>query len=138
MPEPVDSDERLREAVVRALANVDGTFSRGDVANTVVAAVLNTIEGSAPGDTAHAWALDGPPLRNSDPDSASTAMLDCPKCSDVILDVVDVRSGPLSAPRNIHSTLGRVWYARCPACGWTSPDRPSEWTLLEAVTEARA
>lgn len=88
-----------------------------------------------PGDSAHTWALDGPPLRNST--SEASTMLDCPKCSDVILDVIDLRSGPLSVPRNVHSTLGRVWYARCPACGWTSPDRPSEWTLLEAVNEAR-
>jgi len=34
-------NDRLRERVVRALANVDGTFSRGDVAEAVVAALTD-------------------------------------------------------------------------------------------------
>jgi len=90
----------------------------------------------APGDTAHAWALDGPPLRNSTV-GTSRDMLDCPKCRDVILDVVHVLSGTLDVPRNLYSPLGGAWYARCPACGWTSPDAVSEWGVLDAVNAAK-
>lgn len=89
-----------------------------------------------PGDTAHAWALDGEPLRNST-SRASHDFLDCPQCRDVILDVVNVRSGTLDVPRNLFSPLGLAWYARCPSCGWTSPDSPSEWGVLDAVNEAK-
>lgn len=90
-----------------------------------------------PGATAHEWATNGEPLRNSTSGAGHT-FLECPRCSDVLLDVVKHQSGTLDVPRNLYSPLGRAWYATCPACGWRSSDHPNEWDLLEAVKQSRS
>ena len=90
-----------------------------------------------PGATAHKWAVDGEPLRNSTSGAGHT-FLECPRCTDVILDVVAHRSGTLDVPRNLYSPLGLAWYAQCWACGWRTNDYRNEWDLLEAVKKSRS
>lgn len=123
------------EIIVRALANVDGTFNRGEVAEAILRALDR--DDAEPGGSAHAWALDGEPLRNSTSGAGHT-FLECPRCGDVILDVVKHQSGTLDVPRNLYSPLGLAWYAHCWECGYRTHDYRNEWDLLEAVKKVRS